>query len=571
MITTTKKFEFEIPYLLVAIALGSFLRLYQLGSLPLSDREAALALDALNFSKGIFTPSFSNTLYTNFTAGLFYFFTSSNFFARFLPAFAGILLLFAPLLFQKTLGKNVAFVLTLLLAIDPTLVALSRSVNLVILPLTTLLWLLAAFTDKRSKTIGVLLGLFLLSGPQVWFGILALILTEITLLIFRWNVRLSTQIAELNKKQLREMIVPFLLTYALFGSFFLLNPAGLGSIISSIQGLILQAQSANSVGAVVISPVRSLLTLGVYEIFGIVFFLLGLKNLFTERRPVFSAFGIASLIAVIIAIIHPARNPLDIVWVVPFLLLVAALFISDFIENFGSFTREIQGMTLFTTLLLVFAVLNIFSIALVTADVVVTQMRWSVLIGSITLLIISFVLVTYGWSFQTASKGITTGFLVFFFMLNIPLLVSISHLKANGTDELSDPYPQISTDNVLLRQMKDVSRWNQSSDSLKKITSVAVDSPALTWMLKDFEYENVSEIPSVDELGLIIITPDGFSNDELEGNYRGQNIFWSYDVPFEQLTWADWMKWSVNHSFPKSENKLILWIRADQFIDQQNN
>lgn len=566
MMPSDNKIDLEKPLLFFALFLGAFLRLIQLGRLPLGDHEAAMALNALDFSQGVFAPTVSATLYTNVTAGLFFLFAPSNFLARLVPAIAGILLVAAPLLFRDRLGKTLTVVLVMLFAVDPTLVAASRTVNLAILPIATFIWYFGALHKKSLAWMGVLLALFLLSGPQAWLGLAALSLTELILYLFRRQSQLWHAITTIDKGQWKAMASPFLFTYGLLGSFFLLNPTGLGSIVSSLQD-VLDPSVLPTAGIPLLAMAFGFV---LYELFGSFFALTGLKEFLGDFRAELTTFGSVSLVAAILAMINPARMPLDTAWLVPFILLLAAMFISSMVDDFGPVTREVVGLCVFTLILLVFIALNYFSLALVSAEDAVSQMRWTILIGSVTMLVISFVLVSYGWSFRVASRGIASGSLIFFALINLSQMMSAANLRATTGDELSVAYPRISTDTVLSRQLAEVSAWNGGSESLNQVTIASFDSPALTWQLRDRSPRFWSSLSDLEDPGLIVITPDGFGNPVLDENFRGQNIVWHIDIPFETLTPADWMKWSINHTFPRVEQKLILWIRADQFIDQQN-
>ena len=96
--------SFENGLVIIAFLLGLGLRFYNIGGFPLSDSEAARALQAFNQSLG---QPFDTSLqpFNIMGAGLlFTMFGSSNAWARFLPAFMGSLMVLAPFFFARSLA-----------------------------------------------------------------------------------------------------------------------------------------------------------------------------------------------------------------------------------------------------------------------------------------------------------------------------------------------------------------------------------------------------------------------------------------------------------------------------------
>src|ERR671910_3206948 len=157
------------------IALG--FRLIQLGASPLTDSEAALALQALQIAQGKAPLLGSQPAYILFTSILFAVINTTNFMARLIPAIAGSALVFAPYLFREKIKPRPALILAFLFAIDPGLVALSRQAGGTIVAVTFLLFAWAMWINRRPVPAGIFAGLALLSGPSLWAGLLVLGLT----------------------------------------------------------------------------------------------------------------------------------------------------------------------------------------------------------------------------------------------------------------------------------------------------------------------------------------------------------------------------------------------------------
>src|SRR6266542_486856 len=169
------KYEGWLYWLAFLLALG--FRLIQLGATPLADSEATLAMQALNITRGASPFLGPQPAYILATSIFFAVIKSTNFMARFVPAFVGSLLVFTPSFFREQLKPRAALILAFLFAIDPGLVSLSRLASGTILAVTFSLFAAAMWINRRLIAAGILAGLALLSGTSLWAGLLAVGLT----------------------------------------------------------------------------------------------------------------------------------------------------------------------------------------------------------------------------------------------------------------------------------------------------------------------------------------------------------------------------------------------------------
>src|SRR5215813_3273642 len=171
------KNEGWLYWLAFLIALG--FRFIQLGASPLNDSEANLALQALQISQGKSPLLDPQPAYILFTSIFFAIIESTNFMARFVPAFVGSILVFVPYFFREKIKPRPALILAFLLAFDPGLVALSRQASGTILAVTFFLFAWGMWINRRAIPAGIFAGLSLLSGTSLWAGVLALALTRL--------------------------------------------------------------------------------------------------------------------------------------------------------------------------------------------------------------------------------------------------------------------------------------------------------------------------------------------------------------------------------------------------------
>ena len=120
--------EFGLYLLLVLIA--AFLRFWALGSQPLQEKEAQLALDAWRFltGNGGSIRGHSPLLFQGDVL-LFLLFGASDYVARVLPTLVGSLMVGLPYLLRSHLGRRGALISAVLLTFFPTFVLFSRHLN----------------------------------------------------------------------------------------------------------------------------------------------------------------------------------------------------------------------------------------------------------------------------------------------------------------------------------------------------------------------------------------------------------------------------------------------------------
>ncbi len=161
-----------MPLVILAALL---LRLVALGSTPLSEHESSLALQALNVSQGGEAAEITQPLYVLITAGIFSFFGTSDFFARFFPALTGFALVCLPLFFSDCLPARKRLALAILLAIDPVTLGWGKTADAVI-PVLCLLGYAVLMFRWRKMTAGlVLLALAMMGGERFWPVVAALL------------------------------------------------------------------------------------------------------------------------------------------------------------------------------------------------------------------------------------------------------------------------------------------------------------------------------------------------------------------------------------------------------------
>jgi hypothetical protein len=153
--------------------------------------------------------------------------------------------------------------------------------------------------------------------------------------------------------------------------------------------------------------------------------------------------------------------------------------------------------------------------------------------------------------------------------------MAAANLRTYPTTELWSPGPRTMQADVLLGQMKDLSRWSKGTNQALDVSVTGkglADSPALHWLLRDWANVAYSSEPTLSGTPAFVITPgDQASAPQLTSAYRGQEFTWRTDPAWNTMLPSDWLRWTILQDPPGNPEKIILWTRADVFIDSQNS
>ncbi|MEI7849316.1 MAG: hypothetical protein WCK35_26190 [Chloroflexota bacterium] len=591
--------ERNLEYGLYALAFGLALaiRLLRLGELPLGDEEARWAMQALNLTRGLKPILGPQPAYVMLTSLAIFILQASNFATRLVPALFGALLTLAPYGFRDRLGSKAALVLAFFLAFDPGFLAFSRLAGSPILVVVALLfaWSFWRSTNRNVPAAGISIGLTLLSGPALWPGLLGLgIAFGLSKGIVGAEQRgprpardgetdasadqLPVPGAAVTRSKWLILSAYALGTYVLLGSAFLL-PAGSGGLSAGLASipayfggwLDFTAEVGPGIGGNV--PVSRLLTgLVTYELLALVLALLGLVRGILRRDELVIKLGLWLGVSLILALAYPSRQMFDLAWVLVPLLALAAVEVSTYMVPIQDGNLETIGMAVFTASMLIFATLNYSAIALTTPDPAALQLRWWMFLGALGLLAISIGLVAFGWSYVSAIQGAQWGTLVVLAFISLSMAIAAAGLRTARTVELWPTGAYTGQAQTLISQMNDLSRWKAGVNSSLDVTIAGVDSPALLWALRDWNLTVLDDA----NLGVsgttpsVVIASDQFVSTDIESTYRGQDLSWRVYPLWNQGLMSDWFKWSIMHVFPQRDEKIILWVRSDVFIDSQN-
>jgi hypothetical protein len=570
------------------IALG--FRLIQLGASPLTDSEAALALQALHIAQGKAPLLGPQPGYILLTSILFAVINTTNFMARFLPAIAGSTLVFVPYFFRDKLKPRPALILAFLLAIDPGLVALSRQASGTMLAVTFLLFAWAMWRHGRAVPAGIFAGLALLSGPSVWAGLLTLGLTW--LFLQGMEGKPTPKPEEQSPRETSNLNSPFtnyqlpfphlrpalfsLLITLLFGStLFFLSPNGLSAWLSALPAYLEGWLSPSDM-----TPGRVLLAFLAYEPLGIFLAILALIRGYRTKSRRILRLSLWLGVALLLAIFY--RQPGELVWVIIPLLTLASLELARAFNISAEERVEVGVVVLALMILLVYMWFDLSKIALdpfsqlgATAlpffgrSIQLSGAPYIVLLGAVLIIILCIAFVAFGWSVRTAWLGTTWAFVIFLGIYTLASAWGSSGLRARNGVELWSPDPPPTQAGLLRATAEDISEFSLGHAKSQPVTILGIDSPALEWVLRDRTVEIVSTLdPQV--APPMVITPI-MDDLGLPAAYRGQDFAWRQKPLWDQIKNPDWIRWLVFRQLPRENETIVLWVRNDLFPDARES
>ena len=585
-----RKFQptLEHAFYALALALAVGLRFLHLGALPLSDFEADWALQALRVTQGLQPALGPNPAYVHLTAILFYIFGATNFLARFWPALAGCALILAAWFLRSRFGRIPALVLAFGLAIDPGLVAMSHLAGGPMLAITCLILTGLMWLDGHRSYAGFFAGLALLSGPSVWFGLLGLALAWAFTTVLGRNVPAQTEEkadgeetgagpaqadekadgektetgpARIRWEDLRGTLTWGLGTLLVVGSLFILSPKGLSAFVMSFVESLRGWWTLSDV------PLwRLLLALPAYEILPLGFGIAGAVRGILKRDTDSIHMGLWALVALVLALIYPGKQTSDLTWALLPLWALAAIELGHHFDFEGRNRWELAGVMTLVVALLVFGWLDLAGVTTMDLGMEPARMRLYLLIAVVLLIGLSLLLVRAGWSANAARLGGVWGGVLALTAFTFAMSTGAAGVREPLTVELWQPEPRTGRVDVLLKVANQISDLNTGYTGQLPLTVLAVDSPALHWLFRDWQVQDVTALAPDATPEMVISSIDKLS---LAADYRGEALPLSEVADWGHATFSDWLKWFVYRQMPTLRQDIILWVRSDLMLDSQ--
>ncbi len=557
-----KKPDLHLLLLCVAFTVAITMRLIRLGAVPLTDREAVTALQALAVDRGAVVLFGPNMTYVGLTGLTFFIFNASNFWARFWPSIIGSLIVFVPYLFRDRVGQWPAIVSALVLAISPEMVGLSRIIGSPIIALVCLLLAVGFWMKKKPILTGAALALGLMGGPSFWVGCLII---GISFLISEWLFKASDALLISKMTEINGFLLPMAVSFAVallvVGTGFYLAPFGLSGIFSGlvtfIRGFALPYPPTNLLLPLILTAYTFVAIL--LAIWG------GLRGILMKDKLDMFLF-VWWVFGLIFVLLYPGGTPADLVWVtLPVWILSARVVCFTWqVPDNGRFV-----LILTTVLVIVVsAFMSLTSRSFVRPGLSQTQQinYLIALAGGVVLLVAIFLLISYGWSGNVARAGFLIGFILVFSASLFAISINstgLSH-KISYTlwypeeANLSPEWLLLSIDRVLTRNSKRVNPIEIAVSDL--------DTPGMQWVLRD--YDPVHFVPYLapqTQPGMLITNVQELP--EIANSYRGQKLVWSKRAQWEEMRSFQYLNWLITREVPTRNTEILFWVRTDLMPD----
>jgi hypothetical protein len=345
------------------------------------------------------------------------------------------------------------------------------------------------------------------------------------------------------------------------GSLFILSPKGLSAFGLSFWTFLR--------GWGILSDVplwRPALALPAYEILPLAFGIAGAVRGILRRDADSIRLGIWALVALVLALIYPGKQTGDLTWALLPLWTLAALELGHHFDFEGRNRWELAGTAALVIVFLVFGWLNLASITNMDLSTQLAHTRLWLLVAVVFLIILSLLLVGTGWSVAVARLGGVWGSLVPLTLFTVAMATGAAGLRQPLTAELWQPEPRTGRVDILLKVANQISDLNRGDASQLPLTILAIDSPALHWLFRDWKVQDVSEL-APDASPELLITPPG--NVSLSVDYRGETLVLREVADWDHATSAKWLSWFVYRQMPVLRDDVILWVRSDLMLDSQ--
>ncbi len=564
---STAKYEISRSWWGFAIILlvAAGFRFALLGTYPLDDQQANIALQALSVSRNESVRLSGEPGYIALTSVLFDLFGASGFWARFWPALLGTCAVLLPVLYRKWLGSSTALVLAALIALDPVMIGVSRSAGGTMLALVGVIAALGFWLNRRPVLSGVLLGIALTGGSGFW----PLGLITVGIIAMWRNLFTNRDDAGLNGAGCSKSVVIVLSVAAvsslLLSTLFFSLPNGISAIGSSVVEYFSgwgefdsRLLAGNSLAWLIIE--LPLIALGIW----------GFVDGMLKKEQLARFMGVLWALTLVLTLLNPGTASSHFVWVALPMLILAAKKLSKLVRLPNVENRLIFTVELILVLaLVIFSFLN--SLNLVNNAYLTPEETRNRIIGTflpIILLAAMTVLFAWGWSYSSTRSGFIAGIVVLLVVGLVSNAWKSAGLGSRPQFEFlfSRGFPL--GEQLLLTTVKDISISRTGYADRIDIQVIGLEHPSVFWVLRDFNEVTSASVPDPNSAPSLVLT-NVETRIDLPASYRGQKILWSVNPDYAAMQPIDWIRWSLFRLTPASNTELILWAKNDLFPGAQ--
>ncbi len=559
------------------LGLAAVLRFWNLEASPLSAREAAQAVAAL---RGAPLPAGGSPLLFGVNQLLFGLFgaTVNDSGVRLAAALIGTLMVLSPFLFRPVIGRYGALAAALMLAISPTLVAASRSLDGAVVSaactLAAIGFGLRYFTaQKRIDLIGlaVATGLALASGP----GLLTIMVVLIPALwiAYRWlaSDEDRAKLAQLRREShtVRDAVLIGGVTCVLAATTLLLRPDSLAGVPEILTAWVDAWSAPNAIGAL-----RLFQILIVYEPLILFFGLAGLIMSMRRLTGLVTLLSVWAIGALIVSLLQPGRHVFDLALALTPLALLGGLAIEQLARDFeqhGAWRAE--GLFwIVAAVMSGFAVINASRTAMGAVPTspflgVPMSLAASLSIGVLLLAAVmcGIFVIVIGWH-ATLRAGVATLF-VALSLMSFSTAWNLTQVRPGNPRELLWEPATTTLEVRALREAVEAASKRRTGllDQVQLAVTLPKDDPVLRWYLRDFKEAQYNAV--VSDLTPVMVAPLGSTFPPfVTDSYKGQQFVTQASWQPSQLTDNDFLRWWLyreSDAAPLPAQTYVVWVKVN--------
>jgi len=557
---------------IIAVLAAAALRFAALGQWPLLSGEATQAWgpwhllqggrpESLDYSPLLFSGNLVN----------FAFFGASDAIARLWPALFGTLLVLLPYFLRDRLGRWGALVASSLLALSPTLLYFSRTLDGSIVAVVAALGLLVTIKgyvgSRRQEYIyggAVALALGLMSGAAFYTFLVAL-LCFVGYLAFtaqrgaeseeRDDLSAAWQDLTGDKDLGFKAVGLIVVLLLLISSALFLNPSGIQALLN-LWGQWLRQFSPGSGETTWFYYLK---LLAVYETLPLLAGLIGLL-LFLRKRDLLSTFlSFWFVLALLLHSVAGTKTPDSLPIILLPLILLSGQAANRLIERIGGASIEAPNW-LFVGLTGILVAFLYLQLAALTVGGDTAYLR--LMIVTVGVILLSFAIFWYWMGTEQAVPIGAVTLLGVLFILFVHTTMELNYYTARDPREpLNGPVTSVDVSNMR-PFLEDLSGRLEGDRSVMSIQVEKSLHPLISWYTRDFRTVHlVGGVPSVPE-ARAVIAPAGEKAAGPKG-FVGQRFRLRDQANTAGLAWGDWLKWYLRRAEVgvKSSDDIEVWVR----------
>ena len=571
----------------VVIVVALALRFWNLGLYPLNNIEAGQALAALALYQGDAPESVAGS-YSSLLASLntltFLLFHQSDIAARLVMVVLGLGLVLLPVTLRHQLGTKTTFLTTIFLALSPTAIFLSRTLNGELATAVGALMLLSGFfnwaRNGYQRWLYMLAGgaaILFTAGPLAYsiviiFGVVILLRRMAFKDLWQQAIDLTVENGEATAgfhPAFRKAAIFFVVALLLLATTFTVNLSGFGAT----TGLFSEWLSRFSLTPRTDAGYNAVFLLTIYEPLLVITGFVGLAYAITSKdllRQQIAGWFAATLVLDIIMTGRPNGTVILAVTPLAFLAAMTLDHLWESLQRGGSWNNE--GIILASGLVIAtfgYIGLTGWLDRPCVADATFCQLAWLQPVAAIALfaVVVGFFWVMHGARVALRGLALTGLVLGCLFSINITWRLNYGPLRNLAYQPLAGI--PASTELIALANTLSTESAVRSGDrTMLDIGLVGQQPAALHWQLRNYQEQrqvgSSLEAPST----TVIITPAGTEEDNdfnLNDSYLGQDFaldaIWA-PVGLPPKALVTWLIYREGPNQPEG-NKVIVWMRLE--------